>query len=62
MSSSLDPAVQLARGWSITRGADGTVVRSVADVADGATITTSIVDGSISSTVRATTPIEGPST
>ena len=60
--SSLDPAVQLARGWSITRATDGTVVRSVADVADGATITTSLVDGSISSIVRATTPIEGPST
>ena len=28
----------------------------------GSTITTSIVDGSISSTVRATTPIEGPAT
>jgi len=60
--SSLDPAVQLARGWSITRATDGTVVRSVDDVADGATITTSLVDGSISSIVRATTPIEGPST
>jgi exodeoxyribonuclease VII large subunit len=60
--SSLDPAVQLARGWSITRNADGTVVRSVDDVDAGATITTSLVDGSISSTVLATTPIEGPST
>ena len=60
--SSLDPAVQLARGWSITRRSDGTVVRSVDDVATGSTITTSIVDGSISSTVSTTTPIEGPPT
>ncbi len=60
--SSLDPAVQLARGWSITRDADGSVVRSTGDVTAGATITTSIADGSITSTVRVTTPIEGPPT
>jgi exodeoxyribonuclease VII large subunit len=60
--SSLDPAVQLARGWSITRNSDGSVIRSIDDVATGATITTSIVDGSISSSVHDTAPIEGPST
>ena len=31
--AAVDPAVQLARGWSITRRADGTVVRSIADLA-----------------------------
>ena len=31
----LDPARALARGWSITRDANGQVIRSVADVGDG---------------------------
>ena len=38
--ASLDPAVQLARGWSITRRADGRVVRSVGDLALGDKLTT----------------------
>ena len=59
--ASLDPAVQLGRGWSITRDADGRVVRSIDDVGPGDAIITSLVDGSVTSTVRITTPIEGPS-
>lgn len=54
MVRGLDPAVTMARGWSITRTADGTVVRSVADVAAGDTITTLVADGAISSTVEET--------
>ena len=49
--AALDPAVQLARGWTITRDADGKVVRSVADVAPGGELTTAVADGTISSTV-----------
>jgi exodeoxyribonuclease VII large subunit len=52
----LDPRHTLARGWSITRTADGTLVRSVADVAPGETITTTLADGSARSRVEETTP------
>ena len=54
MVRGLYPAVTIARGWSITRTADGTVVRSAADVAPGDTITTLVADGAISSTVEET--------
>ncbi len=50
----LDPAVQLARGWSITRRADGTIVRSVDDLAVDDTITTALADGSVTSAVTST--------
>jgi exodeoxyribonuclease VII large subunit len=43
----LDPAVQLARGWSITRDATGRVVRSVDDVADDDALTIAVADGLI---------------
>jgi exodeoxyribonuclease VII large subunit len=49
----LDPARVLARGWSITRTADGQLVRSVADAPAGARLHTRVVDGTISSTVDA---------
>lgn len=52
--AAVDPAVQLARGWSITRRADGTLVRSVDDVDPGDTITTALAAGSIASTVTGT--------
>ena len=60
--ASLDPAVQLARGWSITadRRRARSSARSTTSVDDDI-ITTSLIDGSITSTVRVTTPIEGPS-
>lgn len=48
----LDPATTLARGWSITRDVDGRVVRSVADVAGGSTLLTTVADGTITSTVE----------
>lgn len=53
--ASLDPAVQLARGWSITRRADGTIVRSVDDIDLGDELSTAVLDGTIVSTATATT-------
>ncbi|HEV7760427.1 MAG TPA: exodeoxyribonuclease VII large subunit [Acidimicrobiales bacterium] len=50
----LDPVRTLARGWSITRAADGSVVRSPADVAPGAELTTTLAAGRLTSTVTAT--------
>ena len=47
----LDPGRTLARGWSITRTADGRVVRSPADVASGDTLITSLAGGEVRSTV-----------
>jgi exodeoxyribonuclease VII large subunit len=47
----LDPALALARGWSITRNGDGRVVRSVVDVAAGDTLTTQVADGRVTSTI-----------
>jgi exodeoxyribonuclease VII large subunit len=47
----LDPARTLARGWSITRDARGRVVRSAAAVADGDSLTTTLADGEVHSTV-----------
>ncbi len=51
--AALDPAVQLARGWSITRTADGAVVRSAGALDTGAVLTTTLIDGDIISTVDA---------
>ncbi|MFV0309408.1 MAG: exodeoxyribonuclease VII large subunit [Desertimonas sp.] len=48
----LDPAHLLARGWSITRRHDGTVVRDPADVADGDVVSTQLAAGSIRSRVE----------
>ncbi len=50
----LDPAVQLARGWSITRDATGRVVRSVDDLNPDDAVTIAVADGIISSTVTNT--------
>ncbi len=49
--AAVDPAVQLARGFSITRDVDGRVVRSVAEVAPGAGLTIQLIDGQLASTV-----------
>ena len=50
--AAVDPAVQLARGWSITRRADGTIVRSINELGVDDTITTALADGTITSTVE----------
>ncbi len=47
----LDPANLLRRGWSITRTADGSVVRSVAEVAATDTIVTRVADGELVSRI-----------
>ena len=52
----LDPAVQLARGWSITRDADGRVVRSIDDLAPHDVVTIAVADGLVTGDVTATTP------
>jgi exodeoxyribonuclease VII large subunit len=47
----LDPARTLARGWSITRTAGGTVVRSPGDVTAGDGLVTTVAGGEVRSTV-----------
>jgi exodeoxyribonuclease VII large subunit len=49
----LDPQHTLARGWSITRAADGRVLRSAAQVAPGETVATRLGDGIFKSVVSA---------
>jgi exodeoxyribonuclease VII large subunit len=49
----LDPARTLARGWSVTRDADGAVVRSPAQVGAGSQLRTTVAGGEITSTVVA---------
>jgi exodeoxyribonuclease VII large subunit len=48
----LDPVNTMARGWSITRDAQGRTVRSTAQLAPGEQMTTQLSDGTISSTVN----------
>lgn len=50
----VDPARALARGWSITRDASGSVVRRVADVAPGDLLVTTLADGTITSSIEST--------
>ena len=45
-----DPARALARGFSLTRTADGRLVRQVADVGPRAGLVTTVADGEIRST------------
>ncbi len=47
----LDPDRTLARGWSITRGPDGQVLRSAAGLSPGDEITTVLAQGQVRSTV-----------
>jgi exodeoxyribonuclease VII large subunit len=50
--AALDPARTLARGYSVTRTAAGTVVRRSADVAVGDHLITSLADGEFASIVE----------
>jgi len=52
----LDPAFTMARGWSITRTADGRTVRSAADLQPGHHIVTTFATGTARSRVEETTP------
>ncbi len=49
-----DPQLALARGWSITTTAEGTLVRTTADAPPGATLVTRVADGLVTSTVAST--------
>jgi exodeoxyribonuclease VII large subunit len=51
----LDPAVTMARGWSIARDADGNIIRSKEQVTVGDSITVSLTDGTITGTVEGIT-------
>jgi exodeoxyribonuclease VII large subunit len=48
-TGALDPARAMARGWSITRRLDGTLVRSPADAAPGDVLVTSVAGGTVRS-------------
>ncbi|MEX0768773.1 MAG: exodeoxyribonuclease VII large subunit, partial [Microthrixaceae bacterium] len=50
-----DPAAALRRGWSITRSASGTVVRSASEMSPGEVLTTQLSDGNLISTVTEST-------
>ena len=54
--ATVDPAVQLARGWSITRDARGAVVRSTEGLDRGASLVTTFVDGSVTSVIETVDP------
>jgi exonuclease VII large subunit len=49
-----DPALTLARGWSITRTSDGRTARDATDLRAGDTIVTQLAAGTVSSTVTST--------
>ena len=54
----LDPQRTLARGWSITRTADGRVVRGSGDVAAGDELVTQVAAGEVRSTVTGTSTVD----
>lgn len=56
-----DPRRALDRGWSITHRADGSVLRSAADASPGETLTTTVADGTVRSTVDHGTVTDRPS-
>ena len=56
--SAYDPNRLLERGWSLTTTPEGSVVRSISQLAVGETIMTRFVDGEASSTVQTTVPRE----
>ena len=51
----LDPVAMLERGWTITRGAGGVILRSSMAVVDGDEIETQFADGRLRSTATART-------
>ena len=48
----LDPANLLRRGWSITRDAQGAIIRTIDGAAPGSVITTQVADGTLSSRIE----------
>lgn len=57
-TSAADPAVALRRGWSMTRTADGRLLRSIDDAEPGDELVTTVADGSLRSTVSDTADAE----
>ena len=55
-TAALDPALAMRRGWSITRGADGSLVRSVDALATNQELITTLADGTVTSSVLGITP------
>ena len=53
---SLSPLAVLERGYALVQGADGTLIRSTAQIAPGDNITTSLSDGVFTSRVETTSP------
>lgn len=53
-----DPQRALERGWTITTDGAGRLLRSVAEIALGATLRTRMSDGTVTSTAEAVTPAE----
>lgn len=51
----LDPVNTMARGWSVTRTADGMAVRSSSRLSSGDVLVTSFADGTATSTVNSVT-------
>lgn len=62
LTAAHDPALVLARGWSVTRTASGTLVRSVAEVAPGDRIVTTVASGEVHSEVTAPPDTAPPDT
>jgi len=56
----LDPVHTLARGWSLTRTAEGRIVRSAADVGPGDEIVTTFADGTVTSRITSISSEETP--
>ena len=52
----VDPSVQLARGWTITRDAGGRIVRSASALAAGDVVTTDFSDGRATSVIDSVDP------
>jgi exodeoxyribonuclease VII large subunit len=55
----VDPAGALARGWTLTRRGDGTLVRSSRELADGELIVTTFADGTATSRIETTEAVDG---
>jgi exodeoxyribonuclease VII large subunit len=55
----LDPVNTMARGWSITRVADGSTMRSTQQAKVGDTLVTIVADGTITSTVTGKDAADG---
>ncbi|MBR1682750.1 MAG: exodeoxyribonuclease VII large subunit [Bacteroidaceae bacterium] len=54
--AALDPVLLLRRGYSLTYTSDGRLLRSVADVRSGDTLTTRLADGTLEATVNHKAP------